>query len=178
MLPSAEDAFWVLAAMIDNILPSEYYDQDGRVSSTSLDTDGKVLVSYVVDLLGNALHKHLRAYMVDLDMFTPGWFISAFAACLSGEPLYRIWDILFGFCDGRYMFCFALALLKINRRGLLDCKSSEELMLYLGGRMTNAAVGLDVLIREGVRLGSSVTKEDLEKRREKVRNGAGGSGLA
>ncbi|KIW06937.1 hypothetical protein, variant [Verruconis gallopava] len=174
MLPSAEDAFWLLAAIIENILPPEYYDQDGMVSSRALDTDGKVLISYVVDLLGNNLHKHLRTHMVNLDMFTPGWFISAFAACLSGEPLYRIWDILFGLCDGRYMFCFALALLKINKRGLLACKDSEELMLYLGGKMTNAAVGLDVLIREGVRMGGYVTKEDLEKRREAVRASANG----
>ena len=170
MLPSTEDAFWVLSAMIENILPREYYDQDGLVSSRILDTDGKVLISYMVDLLGNQLHKHLRTHLVDLDMFTPGWFISAFAACLSGEPLYRVWDILFGLCDGRYIFCFALALLKINRRGLLACRDSEELMLYLGGKMTNAAVSLDVLIREGVRMGNYVTKEDLEKRREKTRS--------
>jgi hypothetical protein len=168
MLPAAEDAFWVLAAMIENILPHEYYDQDGLISSRVLDTDGKVLISYVVDLLGNNLHRHLRTHMVDLDMFTPGWFISAFAACLTGEPLYRVWDILFGLCDGRYIFCFALALLKINRRGLLACRDSDELMLYLGGKMTNAAVSLDVLIREGVKMGGYVTKEDLEKRREKI----------
>ncbi|TID21768.1 Rab GTPase activator [Venturia nashicola] len=166
MLPSAEDAFWLLVAVIENILPFEYYHHDGNISGQSLDIDGKVLTSYVVDHLGAALHKHLHIHGVDLSMFTPGWFISAFAACLSGEPLYRIWDVLFGFCDGRYMFCFALALLKINRRGLLKCESAEELMLYLGGRMTNAAVGLDILVKEGVRMGSIVTTEDLKKRRK------------
>jgi hypothetical protein len=169
MLPSAEDAFWVLAAMIENILPPQYYDSDGLISSSILDTDGKILISYVTDLLGSSLNKHLRTHMVDLDMFTPGWFISAFSACLSGEPLYRIWDILFGLCDGRYIFCFALALLKINRTGLLACRDAEELMLYLGGRMGNAAVGLDTLVREGVRMGNYVTREDLERRRERLR---------
>ncbi|QDS74630.1 hypothetical protein FKW77_009112 [Venturia effusa] len=168
MLPSAEDAFWLLVACIENILPFEYYHHDGTISGQSLDIDGKVLTSYVVDHLGAQLHKHLRVHGVDLSMFTPGWFISAFAACLSGEPLYRIWDVLFGFCDGRYMFCFALALLKINRRGLLKCESAEELMLYLGGRMTNAAVGLDVLVKEGVRMGTVVTTEDLKKRRKQL----------
>lgn len=166
MLPSAEDAFWLLVAIIENILPFEYYHHDGNISGQSLDVDGKVLTSYVVDHLGAALHKHLHIHGVDLTMFTPGWFISAFAACLSGEPLYRIWDVLFGFCDGRYMFCFALALLKINRRGLLKCESAEELMLYLGGRMTNAAVGLDILVKEGVRMGNVVTTEDLKQRRK------------
>jgi hypothetical protein len=166
MLPSAEDAFWLLVAIIENILPFEYYHHDGNISGQSLDIDGKVLTSYVIDHLGATLHKHLRIHSVDLSMFTPGWFISAFAACLSGEPLYRIWDVLFGFCDGRYMFCFALALLKINRRGLLKCESAEELMLYLGGRMTNAAVGLDILVKEGVRMGGVVTTEDLKKRRK------------
>ncbi|KAF2422403.1 TBC-domain-containing protein [Tothia fuscella] len=166
MLPSSEDVFWLLVAIIDNILPQEYYNQNGSISGAIIDIDGKVLNAYCNDLLGSALHKHLLIHSVDLTMFTPGWFISAFAACLSGEPLYRIWDVLFGFCDGRYIFCFALALLKINRRGLLACGSSEELMLYLGGRMTATAVSLDVLIKEAVKMGTYVTTQDLEKRRE------------
>jgi hypothetical protein len=43
--------------------------------------------------------------------------------------------------------------------------------------MTNAAVGLDILIREGVRMGNYVTKEDLEKRRDALRNSGAGAGV-
>jgi len=164
LVPSAEDAFWLLVAIIENILPREYYSRSGAVSGAALETDGNVLLSYVNDFLSQ-LHKHIAAHNVSLTMFTPGWFISAFAACLSGEPLYRFWDLLFGFCDGRYLFCFGLALLKVNRRGLLACTSNEDLMMYLGGKMTNAAVGLDVLVAEARRFSRAVTGEDLARRR-------------
>jgi Rab-GTPase-TBC domain len=164
LVPTAEDAFWLLVAVIDNVLPFEYYHRSGSISGAALETDGNVLLSYVNDLLSN-LHKHICLHNVSLTMFTPGWFISAFAACLSGEALYRFWDILFGFCDGRYMFCFALALLKVNRRGLLACQSNEELMVYLGSKMTNAAVSLDVLVREALKFTRDVTVEDLKSRR-------------
>lgn len=165
LVPTAEEAFWLLVAVIENTLPHEYYSRSGAISGAALETDGNVLLSYVNDFLSK-LHKHIAAHNVSLTMFTPGWFISAFAACLSGEPLYRFWDVLFGFCDGRYLFCFALALLKVNRRGLLACQGNEELMMYLGGKMTNAAVGLDVLVAEARRFSKAVTTEDLSRRRK------------
>lgn len=165
LVPTVEDAFWLLVAVIENTLPHEYYDRSGAVSGAALETDGNVLLSYINDYLSK-LHKHIAAHNVSLTMFTPGWFISAFAACLSGEPLYRFWDMLVGFCDGRYLFCFALALLKVNRRGLLACQSNEELMMYLGGKMTNAAVGLDVLVADAKRYSKVVTSDDLTKRRK------------
>jgi hypothetical protein len=168
MLPSAEDAFWLLVAIIENILPGTYYSTDGTISAVAFDTDGKVLTSYTSDLLP-ALQKHFSALGVDLSMFSPGWFISAFSACLSGEPLFRVWDVIFGMCDGRFLFCFALALLRVNRKGLLACGTAEELMLYLGGRMMSVAIGLDVIVKEAVRLGNVVTVVDLEKRRVRFR---------
>jgi hypothetical protein len=171
MLPSAEDAFWLLVAIIENILPPTYYSTNGLISAQSLDTDGQVLASYLTDIIP-ALQKHITILGVDLSMFSPGWFISAFSACMAGEPLFRVWDVIFGMCDGRFLFCFALALLRVNRKGLLACTRAEELMLYLGGRMMSVAVGLDVIVKEAVRLGNVVSTIDLEKRRIKF----GGSG--
>jgi hypothetical protein len=170
MLPSAEDAFWLLVAIIENILPPTYYSTNGLISAQSLDTDGKVLASYLNDIIP-ALQKHINILGVDLSMFSPGWFISAFSACMAGEPLFRVWDVIFGMCDGRFLFCFALALLRVNKKGLLACTSAEELMLYLGGRMMSVAVGLDVIVKEAVRLGNVVSAADLEKRRMKFGGG-------
>jgi len=165
LVSTTEDAFWLLVALIENILPHDYYHRSATVSGAALETDGNVLLSYVNDFLSK-LHKHICAQNVSLTMFTPGWFISAFAACLSGEPLYRFWDILFGFCDGRHMFCFALALLKVNRKGLFACQTNEDLMMYLGAKMTNAAVSLDVLVGEARRFAKAVTLEDVSRRRK------------
>jgi hypothetical protein len=184
VVPGPEDGFALLEALVKDILPSEYYSKDGRISSVALERDGRVAESYVNEIFPS-LARHMRslasAYSsmdgddgeggkasLCITMFTPGWFISAFAACVNGEPLYRLWDLLFGFCDGRFTFCFALALMRMNRRGLLACKSQEELMSYLGsGRMSAVAVGLDELIGETVRVAERVvTKVDLARRRK------------
>jgi small G protein signaling modulator 3 len=167
MVPAPEDGFALLEVLVKDILPSAYYSQDGSISSAVLERDGQVTESYVADLLP-ALHKHLCTKGAPLAMFTPGWFISGFAACVNGEALYRLWDLVFGFCDGRFVFCFALALLKLNRRGLMTCKDAEALMSYLGGRMNSAAVSLDTLINETAKMGEKVTQADLKKRRAAV----------
>jgi hypothetical protein len=164
MVPAPEDGFALLEVLVKDILPSVYYARDGAVSGVVLERDGQVAESYVADLFP-ALHKHLCAKGAPLTMFTPGWFISAFAACVNGEALYRLWDLVFGFCDGRFVFCFGLALLKLNRRGLMECRDAEELMSYLGGRMSTAAVSLDTLINETYKMGEKITLLDINKRR-------------
>jgi hypothetical protein len=194
VVPSAEDGFALLETLVKDILPAEYYSKDGRVSSVALERDGRVAESYVNEVFPT-LSRHMRSlsltssssfpsdYVQDdadndrsqppsalcLTMFTPGWFISAFASVINGEPLYRLWDLLFGFCDGRFVFCFALALIKMNRRGLMVCKNQEELMSYLGsGRMSQVPVGLDELVGETVRMGERVvSRVDLKRRRER-----------
>jgi hypothetical protein len=167
MVPSPEDGFALLEVLVKDILPSAYYARDGAISGAILERDGQVVASYVAEHIPS-LHKHLLAKGAPLTMFTPGWFISAFAACVNGEALYRLWDLLFGFCDGRFVFCFALALLKLNRRGLMACSDAEELMSYLGAKMSTAAVSLDTLINETFKMGEKVTLKDIERRRKEA----------
>ncbi|KAF2667515.1 TBC-domain-containing protein [Microthyrium microscopicum] len=170
MVPAPEDGFALLEVLVKDILPSTYYARDGTISGAILERDGQVITTYVSELFPS-LHKHLLASGAPLTMFTPGWFISGFAACVNGEALYRLWDLVFGFCDGRFVFCFALALLKLNRKGLMECRDAEALMSYLGGRMSSAAVSLDTLINETFRMGEKVTLGDIEKRRKAVTDG-------
>lgn len=167
MVTTPEDAFALLEILVKDILPSEYYDRDGTISGPILERDGQVLVQYVQEYLPS-MFKQLENQGAPLTMFTPGWFISAFASAVNGEALYRLWDLIFGFCDGRFVFCFALALLKLNRRGLMACRSSEELMSYLGGKMSTAAVSLDTLINETFKMGEKVTISDIQRRRAAV----------
>ena len=164
MVPAPEDAFALLEVLVRDILPAEYWARDGRVSGAALERDGRVAEGYVAELFPG-LERQLRGLGAPLGMFTPGWFISGLAACVQGEALYRLWDLLFGFCDGRFVFCFALALIKLNRRGLAACADGEQLLSYLGTRMSSAAVSLDTLINETVKLGEKVTGPDLRRRR-------------
>ncbi|KAL9624124.1 MAG: hypothetical protein Q9160_001646 [Pyrenula sp. 1 TL-2023] len=89
IMPTAEDAFWILVAMIENILPSNYYDH-GLVGSRA---DQVVLRGYVSEVLPK-LGAHLDELSVELEALTFQWFLSVFTDCLSAEALYRVWDVV------------------------------------------------------------------------------------
>lgn len=89
IMPTAEDAFWILVAMIENILPSNYYDH-GLVGSRA---DQVVLREYVNEVLPR-LGAHLDELGVELEALTFQWFLSVFTDCLSAEALYRVWDVV------------------------------------------------------------------------------------
>jgi len=188
MMPTAEDAFWVLASLVENILPQHYFDNSLLASRA----DQQVLRSYVTELLPK-LSAHLEDLSVELEALTFQWFLSLFTDCLSAEALYRVWDVLLcckdedGNGGSTFLFQVALALLKLNENQLLACESPGEVYAYLGGEITNHAISIDGLIRASEGLKTFVKRKDVEERRrkwvkieeqtirerEKIRNGMG-----
>lgn len=89
IMPTAEDAFWILTSIIENILPAHYYDH-GLLASRA---DQQVLRQYVTEVLPN-LSAHLDELGIELEALTFQWFLSVFTDCLSAEALYRVWDVV------------------------------------------------------------------------------------
>lgn len=89
IMPTAEDAFWVMTSLIENILPQHYYDH-GLLASRA---DQQVLRQYVKELLPK-LSAHLDDLGIELEALTFQWFLSVFTDCLSAEALYRVWDVV------------------------------------------------------------------------------------
>ncbi|KAL1969172.1 hypothetical protein VTN77DRAFT_426 [Rasamsonia byssochlamydoides] len=89
IMPTAEDAFWILASMIENILPQHYYDH-GLLASRA---DQQVLRQYIAEVLPK-LSAHLDNLGIELEALTFQWFLSVFTDCLSAEALYRVWDVV------------------------------------------------------------------------------------
>ncbi|KAL3430265.1 hypothetical protein BDV09DRAFT_178888 [Aspergillus tetrazonus] len=87
--PTAEDTFWLLASMIEKILPKHYYDH-GLLASRA---DQVVLRQYISQVLPK-LSAHLESLGVELEALTFQWFLSVFTDCLSAEALYRVWDVV------------------------------------------------------------------------------------
>ncbi|EDN03200.1 conserved hypothetical protein [Histoplasma mississippiense (nom. inval.)] len=90
IMPTAEDAFWILVSLIENILPAHYYDH-GLLASRA---DQQILRQYVAEILPK-LSAHLDELGIELEALTFQWFLSAFTDCLSAEALYRVWDVVF-----------------------------------------------------------------------------------
>ena len=159
--PSAEDAFWLLASIIETILPTGYYDHSLAASRA----DQQVLRAYVADVLPR-LSAHFDALAIDLETMTFQWFLSVFTDCLSAEALFRVWDVVFCLGDGSvFLFQVALALLKLNEAALLRCETPAEIYTYINHQMTNHAISIDGLIQASEALRKLVRREDVEARR-------------
>ena len=168
IMPTAEDAFWLLVSIIENILPRHYYDHSLLTSRA----DQQVLKQYVSELLPK-LANHLDNLSIDLEALTFQWFLSLFTACLNAEALYRVWDVLLcckdeeGNGGSTFLFQVALALLKLNESQLIALESPGEVYAYLGGEITNHAISIDGLIKASEGLKMFVTRSEVEDRREK-----------
>lgn len=161
IMPTAEDAFWLLTSLIENILPRHYYDHSLLASRA----DQAVLRQYVSEILPK-LSSHLDDLGIELEALTFQWFLSVFTDCLSAEALFRVWDVVLCFNDGStFLFQVALALLKLNEQQLLECDSAAKVYGYIGNEMTDHAISIDGLIGASDGLGKVVLRAELEERR-------------
>ncbi|CAG8973824.1 hypothetical protein HYALB_00005569 [Hymenoscyphus albidus] len=164
IMPTAEDAFWVLASIIENILPQGYYDHSLLASRA----DQQVLRQYVTEILPK-LSAHLDDLSIELEALTFQWFLSVFTDCLSAEALFRVWDVVFCTNDGStFLFQVALALLKLNEQQLLQCSTPATIYTYINHQMTNHAISIDGLIHASEGLRKVVKRDEVESRRAKA----------
>jgi hypothetical protein len=164
IMPTAEDTFWVLTSIIENILPRGYYDHSLLASRA----DQQVLRQYVGDVLPK-LSLHLDELNVELEALTFQWFLSVFTDCLSAEALFRVWDVVFCTNDGStFLFQVALALLKLNETQLLQCSTPASVYTYINHQMTNHAISIDGLVHASEGLRRVVKRDDVENRRAKA----------
>lgn len=164
IMPAAEDAFWILAAIVETILPTRYYDSSLLTSRA----DQIVLRQYVAEVLPQ-LSAHLENLSIDLEAVTFQWFLSVFTDCLSAEALFRVWDVVLCLNDGStFLFQVALALLKLNEKSLLACESPAEVYGYINQRMTDHAISIDGLIRASEGLKKEVKRDDVAERRQQA----------
>ncbi|KYK56218.1 hypothetical protein DCS_08186 [Drechmeria coniospora] len=162
--PAAEDAFWILASMIETILPRGYYDHSLMASRA----DQQVLRQYVSTVLPK-LSAHLDDLSIELEALTFQWFLSVFTDCLSAEALFRVWDVVLCTNDGStFLFQVALALLKLNERNLLRCDTAAGVYTYINHQMTEHAISIDGLIQASEGLRKLVRRDEVEQRRERA----------
>lgn len=83
-----EEAFWVLSAIIERLLPSDFFSPSLLVSRAC----PMVLMDYVRELLPN-LHAHLMELEVDLPAICFSWFLSLFTDCLPVEVRPNLYNL-------------------------------------------------------------------------------------
>ncbi|XP_017515238.3 TBC1 domain family member 2A isoform X1 [Manis javanica] len=125
VLDEEESAFWCLVAIVETIMPADYYSK----TLMSSQVDQWVLR----DLLSEKLPKlmaHLGQHRVDLSFITFNWFLVVFADSLISNILLRVWDA-FLYEGIKVLFRYALAIFKYNEEEILRLQDGLEIYQYL-----------------------------------------------
>ncbi|XP_054943060.1 TBC1 domain family member 2A isoform X2 [Physeter macrocephalus] len=114
VLDEEESAFWCLVAIVETIMPADYYSKTLLASQV----DQRVLQ----DLLSEKLPKlmaHLGQRRVDLSFITFNWLLVIFADSLISNILLQV------------VFRYALAIFKYNEEEILRLQDGLEIYQYL-----------------------------------------------
>ncbi|TFK50175.1 TBC-domain-containing protein [Heliocybe sulcata] len=154
-----EEAFWVLAAIVERILPEDFFSPSLLPSRAC----PLVLMDYVQELMPK-LHAHLNELGVDLPAICFSWFLSLFTDCLPVETLFRVWDVFL--VDGLdVLFRLALAILRSNEQELMRCDSIPAVYVALESLPTRMWQA-DKLIQLEAELRPSLTHSDISRRHD------------
>ncbi|KAG8239521.1 hypothetical protein J437_LFUL016638 [Ladona fulva] len=121
LLMEEEDAFWMMCAIVEDLLPASYY------SSTliGIQADQRVLRTLIVSYLPD-VDAALGEHDMELSLITLHWFLTLFASVVHMKVLLRIWDLLF--LDGSIvLFQITLGMLKIKEPDLKNLENSAQI---------------------------------------------------
>nr|XP_051699688.1 TBC1 domain family member 2A isoform X3 [Oryctolagus cuniculus] len=125
VLDEEESAFWCLVAIVETIMPADYYSK----TLTASQVDQRVLQDLLSEKLPR-LMAHLGQQQVDLSLITFNWFLVVFADSLISDILLRVWDA-FLYEGTKVVFRYALAIFKYNEKQILRLQDGLEIYQYL-----------------------------------------------
>ncbi|VFQ93762.1 unnamed protein product [Cuscuta campestris] len=113
VMKTEEDAFWMLAVLLENVLVNDCY----TYNLSGCHVEQRVFK----DLLRKKcprIASHLDALEFDVSLVCTEWFLCLFSKSLPSETTLRIWDVLF-YEGAKVLFHAALAIFKMNEEELI-----------------------------------------------------------
>ncbi|TRY69830.1 hypothetical protein DNTS_012929 [Danionella cerebrum] len=120
-----EDAFWCLVAIVEVLMPHDYYTKTLLGSQV----DQRVFKDLMCEKLPK-LHVHFEQFKVDFSLITFNWFLVVFVDSVVSEILFKIWDA-FLYEGPKIIFRFALALFKYKEEEFLKLQDPMSIFKYL-----------------------------------------------
>lgn len=108
LLMEEEDAFWIMATIVEDMLPALYYS----CTLIGVQADQRVLATLVATFLPD-LDGILREHDIELSLITLQWFLTLFSSVVHMKILLRIWDLFF-FDGSIILFQVTLGMLKMK----------------------------------------------------------------
>lgn len=155
-----EDAFWMLAVLLENVLFQDCYTND--LSGSHVEQ------RVFKDLLNKKcprLAAHLELIGFDVSLVITEWFLCLFAKSLPSETTLRVWDVLFN--EGaKVLFRVALALFKMKEEELLATQQVWE-VVSIFQTATRHLFDPDALLKVAFEKLGSMTTQTIAKQRSK-----------
>ncbi|XP_035673748.1 TBC1 domain family member 2B-like [Branchiostoma floridae] len=120
-----EDAFWCLVAIVEHIMPQDYFSKTLAGSQV----DQRVFKDLLKEKLPH-LSSHLDNYNVDLSLATFNWFLTIFVDGIPTDTMLRIWDA-FLYEGSKVLFRYALAFFKASEEAILQQKDYMSIFKFL-----------------------------------------------
>ncbi|XP_027448074.1 small G protein signaling modulator 3 isoform X3 [Callorhinus ursinus] len=150
-----EDAFWMMCAIIEDLLPASYFS----TTLLGVQTDQRVLRHLIVQYLPR-LDKLLQEHDIELSLITLHWFLTAFASVVHIKLLLRLWDLFF-YEGSLVLFQTTLGMLRLK---IADAELLLGEAMRLAGSLTDVAVETQrrkhlayLIADQGQLLGTSAT---------------------
>jgi hypothetical protein len=155
-----EDAFWLMCAIIEDILPASYYSH----TLIGVQADMKVL-RQLVSIYLPEIENQFKTHEIELSLVCINWFLTIFSNVFETKILLRIWDLFF-YDGSSAMFQVTLAMLKINEKKFIEAENSSHIFSILSN-IPNKITDVDALIETSIRVASSVNKNQVDTIRRK-----------
>ncbi|XP_031489387.1 uncharacterized protein LOC116256970 isoform X1 [Nymphaea colorata] len=125
VMKTEEDAFWMLATLLENVLVNDCYTDN----LSGCHVEQRVFK----DLLSKKCPRiatHLEAMGFDVSLVATEWFLCLFSKSLPSETTMRVWDVLFN--EGvNVLFRVALAIFKMKEEELLSVNHVGDVISIL-----------------------------------------------
>ncbi|KAI3465520.1 hypothetical protein Pfo_022183 [Paulownia fortunei] len=160
VMKTEEDAFWMLAVLLENVLFNDCYTNN----LSGCHVDQRVFK----DLLTKKCPRiaaHLEALEFDVSLVCTEWFICLFSKSLPSETTLRVWDILF-YEGANVLFNVALAIFKMNEEELLMTHQVGDVINVIQ-RTTHRLFDPDELLTVAFDKIGLMTTTTLSKQRKK-----------
>ncbi|KAE9614665.1 hypothetical protein Lal_00036203 [Lupinus albus] len=160
VMKTEEDAFWMLAVLLENVLVNDCYTNN----LSGCHVEQRVFKDLLVKKCPR-IASHLEALEFDVSLVTTEWFLCLFSKSLPSETTLRVWDVIFH--EGaKFIFNVALAIFKMKEDELLVTHHVGEVINVLQ-MTTHHLFDPDDLLTVALDKIGSMTTNNISKQRKK-----------
>ncbi|XP_059449953.1 uncharacterized protein LOC132180954 [Corylus avellana] len=160
VMKTEEDAFWMLAVLLENVLVNDCY----TTNLSGCHVEQRVFK----DLLAKKcprMASHLEALDFDVSLVATEWFLCLFSKSLPSETTLRVWDVLF-YEGAKVLFHVALAIFMMKEEQLLLTHHVGDVINILQ-RTSHHLFDPDELLTVAFDKIGSMTTNTISKQRKK-----------